>query len=101
MMGSQPLARSARMMIPQRCIVAKFFPHLFAIYHCPYEPKRTSHPSGPSQADIAFTRRALHDFWLHLGDRVASRSEEHTSELQSLRHLVCRLLLEKKKKNKN
>src|SRR5215831_14785450 len=28
------------------------------------------------------------------------RSEEHTSELQSLRHLVCRLLLEKKKNNK-
>src|SRR5262245_64943579 len=35
----------------------------------------------------------------------STRSEEHTSELQSLRHLVCRLLLEKKKKrttnNKN
>src|SRR5205814_5552577 len=29
---------------------------------------------------------------------TAKRSEEHTSELQSLRHLVCRLLLEKKKK---
>src|SRR5205814_9586140 len=29
------------------------------------------------------------------------RSEEHTSELQSLRHLVCRLLLEKKKKTPN
>src|SRR5262245_62559192 len=28
------------------------------------------------------------------------RSEEHTSELQSLRHLVCRLLLEKKKTTK-
>src|SRR5438045_4309556 len=28
-----------------------------------------------------------------------ARSEEHTSELQSLRHLVCRLLLEKKKNN--
>src|SRR5438045_8380510 len=28
-----------------------------------------------------------------------SRSEEHTSELQSLRHLVCRLLLEKKKRS--
>src|SRR5258705_4785883 len=28
---------------------------------------------------------------------AADRSEEHTSELQSLRHLVCRLLLEKKK----
>src|SRR5438045_9792963 len=32
---------------------------------------------------------------------ATSRSEEHTSELQSLRHLVCRLLLEKKKKLKN
>src|SRR5439155_26086113 len=30
----------------------------------------------------------------------ASRSEEHTSELQSRGHLVCRLLLEKKKKNR-
>src|SRR5258708_29880999 len=30
--------------------------------------------------------------------RVAGRSEEHTSELQSPDHLVCRLLLEKKKK---
>src|SRR5258705_6848051 len=29
------------------------------------------------------------------------RSEEHTSELQSLRHLVCRLLLEKKKKQRD
>src|SRR5262245_64751799 len=31
---------------------------------------------------------------------LALRSEEHTSELQSLRHLVCRLLLEKKKYNR-
>src|SRR2546422_7213567 len=30
--------------------------------------------------------------------RVTGRSEEHTSELQSRLHLVCRLLLEKKKK---
>src|SRR5437762_3633657 len=34
---------------------------------------------------------------VHAGDR----SEEHTSELQSPMYLVCRLLLEKKKKNKN
>src|SRR2546429_2965496 len=38
---------------------------------------------------------------LRLGDRAARRplrrSEEHTSELQSRLHLVCRLLLEKKK----
>src|SRR5262245_64744706 len=33
-------------------------------------------------------------------DEPPVRSEEHTSELQSLRHLVCRLLLEKKKKKK-
>src|SRR5260370_19060465 len=34
------------------------------------------------------------------GPMVAHRSEEHTSELQSHLNLVCRLLLEKKKKNK-
>src|SRR5258705_7386068 len=32
---------------------------------------------------------------------ASGRSEEHTSELQSLRHLVCRLLLEKKKKKES
>src|SRR5947199_3156820 len=33
--------------------------------------------------------------------RRRGRSEEHTSELQSLRHLVCRLLLEKKKRKES
>src|SRR2546422_5539364 len=43
----------------------------------------------------------------HTGDDArlergaAVRSEEHTSELQSRLHLVCRLLLEKKKKKRN
>src|SRR5687767_15636284 len=37
---------------------------------------------------------------VELGDRNVIRSEEHTSELQSLAYLVCRLLLEKKKKIK-
>src|SRR5258707_11822225 len=36
-----------------------------------------------------------------LGDIGQHRSEEHTSELQSRQYLVCRLLLEKKKKNKH
>src|SRR5262245_64548731 len=40
------------------------------------------------------TRQALRQAAIEL----FLRSEEHTSELQSLRHLVCRLLLEKKKK---
>src|SRR5690349_23981363 len=35
------------------------------------------------------------------GHVLSERSEEHTSELQSRRDLVCRLLLEKKKKQKN
>src|SRR5438045_7674673 len=37
------------------------------------------------------------DFVTEMSASPFSRSEEHTSELQSLRHLVCRLLLEKKK----
>src|SRR5690348_18507948 len=41
--------------------------------------------------------RFVAPFWTPDG---RSRSEEHTSELQSPVHLVCRLLLEKKKKNK-
>src|SRR5439155_2506977 len=48
----------------------------------------------------------LYLFWISFvvgggayADEVVKRSEEHTSELQSRGHLVCRLLLEKKKKN--
>src|SRR5215475_15472593 len=37
---------------------------------------------------------------LGYADRLLRRSEEHTSELQSRENLVCRLLLEKKKKTK-
>src|SRR2546422_6568360 len=58
-----------------------------------------------------FSLRAFHDYlwkngnvpisllrWEYLGLSDEIRSEEHTSELQSRLHLVCRLLLEKKKK---
>src|SRR2546422_10762808 len=47
--------------------------------------------------------RLIHErelFLLYLGHEELARSEEHTSELQSRLHLVCRLLLEKKKKRK-
>src|SRR5688572_31333803 len=44
--------------------------------------------------------RVAHPSLLLRGRRLG-RSEEHTSELQSQSNLVCRLLLEKKKKNKN
>src|SRR5437762_8525385 len=39
-------------------------------------------------------------FGEYQGDAIGMRSEEHTSELQSPMYLVCRLLLEKKKKTK-
>src|SRR5262245_65118484 len=43
---------------------------------------------------------AVNRFQHRRAARTVFRSEEHTSELQSLRHLVCRLLLEKKNKKK-
>src|SRR5262245_62478740 len=48
--------------------------------------------------DVRDARGALHGIPVGVKD-IFDRSEEHTSELQSLRHLVCRLLLEKKKEN--
>src|SRR5205823_7905436 len=42
-------------------------------------------------------RGDLGESWLALSEMLIERSEEHTSELQSLAYLVCRLLLEKKK----
>src|SRR2546429_7179495 len=44
---------------------------------------------------VFFWLAAMFTFWLAL--ERSPRSEEHTSELQSRLHLVCRLLLEKKK----
>src|SRR2546429_5386584 len=50
-----------------------------------------SGPDGPGRADrAAYVDEASYD-----------RSEEHTSELQSRLHLVCRLLLEKKQQTSN
>src|ERR1035441_5646933 len=63
-----------------------------------------------ARKDTVLLQRLQEPPWQFLDDMVkqarkqgrqhdAARSEEHTSELQSLRHLVCRLLLEKKKNN--
>src|SRR2546430_4383898 len=43
------------------------------------------------------TQRYLNCYWASSLEACNSRSEEHTSELQSQSNLVCRLLLEKKK----
>src|SRR2546423_7392394 len=49
--------------------------------------------------DPIFTKNRIPDPFYRRGLPRYPRSEEHTSELQSLAYLVCRLLLEKKKKN--
>src|SRR5437879_11587269 len=52
--------------------------------------------------DIIVTQVSCEDAWPKrpVPANIDTRSEEHTSELQSPMYLVCRLLLEKKKKNK-
>src|SRR5205814_10062448 len=64
------------------------------------DPLRAEHPAG--MPDAAAGAHPLDTAGVDdaFAAAAASRSEEHTSELQSLRHLVCRLLLEKKKKKK-
>src|SRR5262245_65341651 len=56
-------------------------------------------PAGPTEAEVAAEKKAEELATKHaeLAKKIVEldeRSEEHTSELQSLRHLVCRLLLE-------
>src|SRR5258708_18624451 len=57
---------------------------------------------GLEQHQVACRHAGLHQFRRKLPrlDAFLTRSEEHTSELQSPDHLVCRLLLEKKKHRK-
>src|SRR3712207_8056906 len=62
-------------------------------------PDRVS--DGPRLTMHELVRDGLLDAGSTTGPRlVIARSEEHTSELQSRQYLVCRLLLEKKKKQK-
>src|SRR3712207_7012057 len=63
----------------------------------PARPGGRPHGAALGRARPAAARRAD----LPLADAAAPRSEEHTSELQSRQYLVCRLLLEKKKKKSN
>src|SRR5258705_8756043 len=62
------------------------------------ELDRKKRPSGLLKAEREFIRNEIAYCRLDFEETAGTfRSEEHTSELQSLRHLVCRLLLEKKK----
>src|SRR5438876_5099220 len=63
-------------------------------------PRSTSPASVPMNVPAIATAAAASDIAAATSATAIRRSEEHTSELQSPVHLVCRLLLEKKKKNK-
>src|SRR5690554_7699480 len=67
-------------------------------------PQRQRLPARERERVVSVRRAAekLFDLFFrsHLQTAVVVRSEEHTSELQSRPHLVCRLLLEKKKNHK-
>src|SRR5258708_17689159 len=63
----------------------------------PYTTLFRSRPVAVVRAEIGLTRKD--QAAVAAGSLRVRRSEEHTSELQSPDHLVCRLLLEKKKKN--
>src|SRR5438552_9117388 len=61
---------------------------------------RPARPSSILPA-ISWPKRTQRVHWMQRLISSAARSEEHTSELQSPDHLVCRLLLEKKKNKQN
>src|SRR2546422_1860109 len=60
--------------------------------------ERTAHEIDPFRKTLLLARQPPE---MIERVRIAGRSEEHTSELQSRLHLVCRLLLEKKKEEYN
>src|SRR5207302_9162380 len=91
-----------------KCLQAKFhntsLKYLFFLLIIPPPPSSTLFPYTTlfrSPRDCARVEAGTDSFRLPAGSSDRHRSEEHTSELQSRENLVCRLLLEKKKKGKN
>src|SRR5687768_17642226 len=87
--------------MPRRPPRSTLFPYTTLFRSHFEQPARGEHPHGVANdaaahaedvAELALRRQPL------AAGQVPARSEEHTSELQSRLHLVCRLLLEKKKK---
>src|SRR2546422_6724872 len=64
----------------------------------PYFPARMDRGEGWYRSERLLKRGRFEVRFSTGAERGCARSEEHTSELQSRLHLVCRLLLEKKKK---
>src|SRR3712207_8935042 len=73
------------------------FAYFYTHYGTDNNAPRIHAPDAGSNDRITFLKLIFRRDFGHLQN--AGRSEEHTSELQSRQYLVCRLLLEKKKKN--
>src|SRR5687768_18182293 len=70
------------------------FPYT-TLFRSQANPRPTPPPSDGQEPITTFIRRVR--LPITVTNKKGQRSEEHTSELQSRLHLVCRLLLEKKK----
>src|SRR5262245_64236424 len=81
------------------CAAITILQDLKVIDHC--RRKKNNRSRIHSSTDLNFApsreRKLCFGDSASMSSDAGGRSEEHTSELQSLRHLVCRLLLEKKK----
>src|ERR1035438_10869884 len=86
--------------------LTKYYGHTAAVRHVSFtvKPGEILGYLGPNGAGKSTTVKMLtgliepSEGQIFYRGRSVYRSEEHTSELQSLRHLVCRLLLEKKRR---
>src|SRR3989441_539452 len=91
----------------QHCIIALHCNHhhhfvfrlLLIIVHTKARVRRYQQLNPSKMSYLAHLPSLVRAFSCH-PSHTSSRSEEHTSELQSLAYLVCRLLLEKKKQIK-
>src|SRR5256885_11999416 len=89
------------------CVVLYSFPHLYSFFFFFNDTATTEIYTLSLHDALPISRpspspRVRPSAWASPSPQAASgRSEEHTSELQSPCNLVCRLLLEKKKKTKN
>src|SRR2546426_1065136 len=103
---AEPSAQHARVQAPARAELRDLLEDLPPRREVERDPRREVVDEDPAReheldvrgSDLEPVRHLLRRRAARLTDVVAARSEEHTSELQSPCNLVCRLLLEKKKK---
>src|SRR5947208_6412369 len=83
--------------VPQRTMRGSFFPYTTLFRSSFYNDPSLGDAHRDADEQRLVLRPSQMSFPIVMKDHRGERSEEHTSELQSPDHLVCRLLLEKKK----